>query len=62
MYKGNGRNMTYYDTVKLLQANGWTSVKMYKNRETWAKGNVTVTLIVQDRISKALVNSIIASA
>lgn len=53
--------MTYYEVVKLLQANGWTSVKLFNNRETWTKGDKTVILTVQDRLPKKLVNSIIAS-
>ena len=52
--------MTYYDVVKLLQANGWISIKLYKNRETWSKGEKTVVLMVQDRLPKKLVNSIIS--
>lgn len=53
--------MSYYEAVKLLQANGWTSLKLYNDRETWAKQDNTVVLIVRDRVSKHLINSIIAS-
>ena len=53
--------MTYYNVVKLLQANGWKSIKFYNNLETWAKGDKTVVLTANDFIPKKLVNSIIAS-
>jgi|CXWK01.1.fsa_nt_gi predicted RNA binding protein YcfA (HicA-like mRNA interferase family) len=52
--------MTYYDVVKLLKANGWESIKLYQDRETWSKGNKTVVLMVHDRLPKKLVNSIIS--
>lgn len=54
--------MTYYEVVKLLQANGWTSIKLFNNQETWIKDVKTVVLTVQDRLPKKLINSILASA
>lgn len=53
--------MNYYEAVKLLQANGWSSVKMYKDKETWCKNNNTFIIVIKDYISKQLINSIIAS-
>ena len=55
-----GYTMSYYDAVKVLQANGWVSIKFYKNREIWTKNDKTVQIVVLDRISKKLINSIIA--
>lgn len=53
--------MSYYDAVKLLQSNGWVSVKLFNDRETWSKNDKTHVIIVRDNISKQLINSILAS-
>ncbi len=53
--------MTYYNVCKLLRTNGWTSIRLFNNLETWVKGDKSVVITVQDTLPKKLVNSIIAS-
>jgi hypothetical protein len=47
--------MSYYHLVTLAKSNGWISKYVYRDTETWIKGDKTVTIAMKDYVPRSII-------
>lgn len=47
--------MSYYNLVALAKSNGWSSKYVYKESETWIKGDKTITIAMKDFVPRSII-------
>lgn len=51
--------MSYYQVCKILLEQGWKSVRIFDNKETWVKEDKSFVISIQDNLPKKMVESIL---
>lgn len=51
--------MTYYQAVRVLNADGWKCIKHFDNKDTWLKGDKSFVITIKDNTPKSLLERLV---